>query len=188
MADPPAPPPPTTTVVVMGVAGAGKTTVAMELVRRLGWDYAEGDGFHPTVNVEKMRSGRPLDDEDRWPWLRAIARWIHDHQVARKNVIVTSSALRRAYRDLLRKDNPSVWFVHLNVPRDVLRDRLVQRRRHYMPASLLDSQLDTLEPLQPDEPGTAIPGDVPPEIVVDHVLEALGRERPTTLATSQEAP
>jgi gluconokinase len=157
----------------MGVSGSGKTTVALELVARLGWEYAEGDDFHPAANVAKMRSGSPLTDEDRWPWLRSLAAWIGEHERAGRCVIVTCSALRRTYRDLLRDGHPSVWFVHVDVDREVLRQRLATRRGHYMPASLLDSQLATLEPLAPGEPGTVVPGDDVPALVVDHVLDAL---------------
>jgi gluconokinase len=165
--------PATTTAIVMGVSGSGKTTIALELKARLGWEYAEGDDFHPPANVEKMRSGTPLTDEDRWPWLRSLAAWIGEHERAGRCVIVTCSALRRTYRDLLRDGHPSVWFVHVDVDREVLRDRLASRRGHYMPASLLDSQLATLEPLAPDEPGTVIPGDEAPALVLDHVLDAM---------------
>jgi gluconokinase len=162
----------------MGVSGAGKTTVAQGLVRRLGWDYAEGDDFHPQANVEKMRSGHPLTDEDRWPWLRALAAWIGEHEREGRSAVVTCSALKRAYRDVLRDGHPSVWFVHVTVDPEVLRERVTNRRGHYMPASLLGSQLETLEPLQPDEPGIAIPGTGTPETVVDHVLATVKRSRP----------
>lgn len=155
------------------MSGSGKTTIAKEIVARLGWDYAEGDEFHPAANVAKMGAGIPLGDEDRWPWLRALAAWIGGHELAGSSAAVTCSALRRPYRDLLRDGHPSVWFVHVDVHRDVLRERLASRRGHYMPASLLDSQLAALEPLDPDEPGTVIPGDDAPAIVVGHVLEAM---------------
>jgi gluconokinase len=162
-----------TTLVVMGVSGVGKTTVALELQRRLGWDYAEGDDFHPTANKEKMAAGHPLDDEDRWPWLKTIAQWIGDHERSGTSAIVTCSALRRAYRDLLRDGHPSVWFAHVMVSTGLLHDRVEHRRGHYMPPSLLGSQLSTLEPLQPDEPGLGVSGDGPPDVVADEILATL---------------
>lgn len=162
-----------TTLVIMGVSGSGKTTIAVELARQLGWEYAEGDQFHPPANVEKMRGGRPLTDDDRWPWLRKIADWIGDHEDLGKDIVITCSALRRVYRDLLRGGHPSVLFVHVDVSREVLEDRLGHREGHYMPASLLNSQLATLEPLGPDEPGKAVPGDVQPGVVVASVVDLL---------------
>ncbi len=166
------------TLIVMGVSGCGKTTVADELVARLGWVFAEGDEFHPSANVEKMRAGHPLDDDDRWPWLRAIATWIGEHEQAGTSAVVTCSALKRSYRDLLRAGHDSVWFVHLTVPSTVLADRLQHRQGHYMPASLLESQLATLEPLGADEPGSTVSGDVPPTDVAAEVLEALRAHPP----------
>jgi gluconokinase len=165
--------PATTSVVVMGVSGSGKTTIARELVHRLGWEYAEGDDFHPAANVEKMRTGTPLDDDDRWPWLRSLAAWIGERAASGTSVVVTCSALKRSYRDLLRQNNPSVWFAHVTVGADVIQSRLSERRGHYMPASLLTSQLAALEPLQQDEPGLAIPGDGSPADVVNRVLRRL---------------
>lgn len=145
-----------TTIVVMGVAGSGKSTVMHALGDRLGWACAEGDEFHPASNVEKMASGIALTDDDRRPWLEALAAWIGDREEAGANAIVTCSALRRVYRDVLRDGRSSVWFAHLVVPREVLVDRMGRRRGHFMPPSLLDSQLDTLEPLDTAEPGAII--------------------------------
>ncbi|SNR72629.1 gluconate kinase, SKI family [Blastococcus mobilis] len=169
--------PPTTSIVVMGVSGSGKSTVAAGLVERLGWEFAEGDDFHPPANVEKMRSGRPLDDDDRWPWLRILAAWIGEHERAGTPVVVTCSALKRSYRDLLRDGHPSVWFAHVTADAELLRKRVEQRTGHYMPSSLLESQLATLEPLQPDEPGASISGAGAPADVVAELLRALETDR-----------
>src|SRR5262245_3617794 len=157
----------------MGVAGCGKSTAMQRMVERFGWPSAEADDFHSEANVAKMSAGRPLTDEDRWPWLRAIAAWIGERETAAENAVVTCSALRRRYRDLLRDGHPSVRFAHLVVDRDVLQRRMAQRRGHYMPLSLLDSQLDTLEPLGDDEPGVVVSGDLPPDRIVDEVVSAL---------------
>ena len=127
----------TTTIVVMGVSGSGKSTVAAELVARTGWVFAEGDDFHPEANVAKMHAGTPLTDDDRWPWLAAVAAWIGEQESAGLDAIVTCSALKRAYRDVLRDGHPSVWFAHITVPPDVLGDRLAHRTGHFMPPSLL---------------------------------------------------
>jgi gluconokinase len=167
---------PTTTIVVMGVSGTGKSTVLQALAGELGWATAEADNFHSAANVAKMRSGTPLTDEDRWPWLEALAAWIGEREQAGENALVTCSALRRAYRDRLRHGHASVWFAHLIVDPAVIADRLENRHGHYMPPGLLPSQLETLEPLEPDEPGAAIAADrPPPEIVAD----ILGRLRET---------
>jgi len=175
-----------TCIVVMGVSGSGKSTVAAGLVEQLGWDFAEGDDFHPPANVEKMRSGTPLDDEDRWPWLRTLADWIGEHEQAGTSAVVTCSALKRVYRDLLRDGHPSVWFAHVTADPELLRERVQDRPGHYMPSSLLDSQLATLEPLQDDEPGASISGAGAPQDVVAHLLAALRTER-SIHAGSREA-
>ena len=169
--------PGTTTIVVMGVSGSGKSTVAATLVDRLGWEFAEGDDFHPPENVEKMRAGHALDDADRLPWLRTLAAWIGDHERAGRSVVVTCSALKRTYRDLLRDGHPSVWFAHVRATPELIRERLEHRTGHYMPASLLDSQLATLEPLGDDEPGARVSGAGSPPSVVAELLAALDAER-----------
>lgn len=133
----------------MGVSGSGKSTVAGVLAGRLGWDLAEGDDMHPPENVAKMASGHPLDDEDRWPWLVTVAAWIRERTQADRPGIVTCSALKRIYRDRLRGDG--VVFVHLVGTPDEIANRIAVRHGHYMPTLLLDSQLQTLEPLWPDE-------------------------------------
>lgn len=172
-------PPGTTSIVVMGVSGSGKSTVAEGLVDRLGYEFAEGDDFHPPANVAAMRAGRPLDDDDRWPWLRLLADWIGERERAGRSVVVTCSALKRSYRDLLREGHPSVWFAHVSADADLLRARVAGRSGHYMPVSLLESQLAALEPLQDDEPGAEISGAGAPEAVVDELLAVLDRERRT---------
>ena len=159
--------------MVTGVSGAGKTTVGRALADRLGWRFVEGDDLHPPANVAKMRSGLPLDDDDRQPWLQALAAVLADSGSRGVPVVLTCSALKRSYRDVLRGSAPSVRFVHVRVPEAVLRERLARRQGHYMPAALLDSQLQALEPLQPDEPGTVVDGDAPGARVVDAVVQAL---------------
>ncbi len=168
------PDPDPVTVLVMGVSGAGKTTVAEGIADAMGWTFAEGDDFHPAANVAKMASGRGLDDADRWPWLAALRDWIGERERAGTSSVVTCSALKRGYRDMLRAGNESVRFCSLRAPEDVLRDRVRDRRGHYMPASLLDSQLATLEPLEPDEPGVVVDADGDTSAVVRRALDALG--------------
>jgi gluconokinase len=166
-----------TAVVVMGVSGSGKTTVAQQLARRLGWEFAEGDEHHPPANVEKMRAGTALTDADREPWLRGLAAWIAERERSGTSCVLTCSALRRSYRELLREGNESVFFAHVDVPEAVLAERLAARTGHYMPPSLLGSQLATLEPLEDDEPGLTVPGTGSADDVVDDILDVLARER-----------
>lgn len=136
---------PSTIIVVMGAAGSGKTTIGSALAARLGWLYQEGDDFHPRANIEKMSAGKPLDDADRQPWLAAIAGWMDAQAKMQRPAVIGCSALKRTYRDFLRQRRPQVWFVYLRVPRETLQQRVETRRHDYMPASLLDSQLATLE-------------------------------------------
>ena len=165
--------PASTTIVVIGGSGSGKTTVATQAAERLGWKYSEGDAFHPPANVEKMRAGHSLDDEDRWPWLSDIAVWIGDREKLGEDVVLTCSALKRAYRDLLSDGHPSVVFCQLVVPAEVLEERMRERRDHYMPASLLRSQLETLQDLQPDERGFQVRVEGGEEKVLADVLRHL---------------
>jgi gluconokinase len=161
-------------VIVMGVSGSGKTTLAEGLADRLDWPFQEGDELHPRANVEKMSRGEPLTDEDRWPWLDAIGRWLDEQAEAGRSAVLTCSALRRVYRDRLREGRPGVRFCHVVAPEGVLRRRLEERRGHYMPASLLPSQLATLEPLDDDEPGVTVSVENDPADVQIAALRALG--------------
>jgi carbohydrate kinase (thermoresistant glucokinase family) len=161
-------------LVVMGVSGTGKTTVGSALAHRLGRKFIEGDSFHPERNVAKMSAGEPLDDDDRRPWLETLNRLMASHEAGGGPTVLTCSALKRAYRDLLREDLPagSVYFVHLSAPREVLQARM-ESRTHFMPPSLLQSQLDTLEPLGDDEAGRRFDVTPPADVVCDAVEEAL---------------
>lgn len=156
-------------VVVMGVSGAGKSAIASALAARLGVPYIDADDLHPVANKEKMRAGHPLVDEDRWPWLDRVAADAH----AAGTPVVACSALRRIYRDRLRAGSPGTVFLELVVSRDELERRLRQRHHEYMPVTLLDSQLATLEPLGADEPGARIDADPGEDEVVTAILDTL---------------
>lgn len=138
-------------VVVAGVSGTGKTTIGQEAARRLGWAFQEGDLMHDLVNIEKMRRGVPLDDADRQPWLLRVAEWIHCQLDARRSSIITCSALKRSYRDLLRQGRHDVLMAMLIAPEEIVERRMAMRRGHYMPALLLPSQYATLEKPAPGE-------------------------------------
>jgi len=166
-------------LVIMGVAGSGKTTVATMLAERTHRPYAEADEFHPAANIDKMSAGTPLTDEDRWPWLRAMRDWL-DHQAAEgDSAVVTCSALKRTYRDLLRTAHGRVRFVHLTGSPELLAERMTQRSGHFMPASLLPSQLATLEPLGDDEDGITLDVGTPAEELVDRILATSALPHPT---------
>ncbi|MFE5511524.1 MULTISPECIES: gluconokinase [unclassified Streptomyces] len=158
-------------VVVMGVSGTGKTTIGPLVAEALGLPYAEGDDFHPPANVAKMSAGVPLDDEDRGPWLDAIGEWAHGR--AGLGGVVSSSALKRAYRDRLRAAAPGVVFLHLTGDRELIEGRMAARKGHFMPTALLDSQFATLEPLRSDEAGVAVDVSGTPEEITDRAVAAL---------------
>jgi gluconokinase len=157
-------PPARPLVVVMGVAGSGKTTVGETLARRLQVDYADADDLHDKANVAKMSAGHALDDQDRAAWLRTVGQWLSDHD--RTGGVVSCSALRRHYRDILRAAAPRVRFLHLDGDPAVVTRRVAERTGHFMPASLMRSQLDTLEPLQPDEDGITLDFSAPVDDIV----------------------
>jgi len=159
-------------LVVMGVSGSGKSTVARAVNDRLGWSFCEGDAFHPRANIATMSAGRSLVDQDRWPWLRALADWTGERAARGESTVLTCSALRRSYRDVLRQGGPGSFFVHLVGDQRLLLERM-QSRRHFMPAGLLQSQLDTLEPLQPDEQGLVCDVSNSPDRIADLVLTEL---------------
>jgi len=160
-------------LIVMGVAGSGKTTIAEALAKRIEWPFKDGDSFHPASNVEKMRNGHPLTDEDRWPWLRAIAAEIDRTSDAREHVVIACSALKRAYRDILIGKRHNVRLIYLKGSRDLIGERLRARRGHFMPPQLLDSQFATLE--EPREDEKAIVVDIAPavEAIVDNIIRQL---------------
>lgn len=160
-------------LVLMGVAGSGKTTLAGILQERLGRPYAEADEFHPQANIDKMAAGTPLDDDDRWPWLEKIRDWLTEQTRAGRPSVVTCSALKRVYRDVLREAEGRVRFVHLTAGEDLLADRMARRAGHFMPTTLLPSQLSTLEPLGDDEDGVTVLVEDPPDVVADLTLAAL---------------
>lgn len=162
-------------LIVMGVTGCGKTTVGALLAGRLGGVFLDGDDYHPAENVEKMRSGTPLTDEDRWPWLDRIARATDDAAARQGRAVVACSALRRVYRDRLSKAcaEPPM-FIHLSGGRELIHGRMAARREHYMPVALLESQIATLEALGPDENAIEMAIDAPVDAVVARILERLG--------------
>jgi gluconokinase len=159
-------------IVVMGVSGTGKTSVGELLAEELGCEFIEGDSLHPRRNIEKMEHGTPLTDEDRWPWLQAIADLVavRDHEGT--STVVTCSALKRKYRDILRDAAPT-FFVHLDAPFQVLEARMQERTKHFMPTSLLRSQFDTLEPLDEDESGAVVDVSPPIDEVVEEAVNAV---------------
>ncbi|MGO2660539.1 gluconokinase [Mycetocola reblochoni] len=161
----------TPVLIVMGVSGSGKSTLASGLSTTLGWDFLEGDEVHPAANVAKMAAGTPLTDEDRWPWLRSIRRWIDEHQAAGTPGVVTCSSLKRSYRDVLAANG--VVFVHPTGDERIIATRMAARTGHYMPASLLASQLATLEPLQPDENAIAVDVSLSPAEQLAFTLDHL---------------
>jgi gluconokinase len=140
-----------TIAIVMGVSGSGKTTIARGLADGEGWILLEGDQFHPPANIAKMKAGIPLTDEDRWPWLRAIAAREDELRAAGQSAVVACSALKRAYRDILIGGRPDTLLVYLRGSKELIAERMKARKGHFMPPALLDSQFATLEEPGPDE-------------------------------------
>ncbi len=171
---PDAPASPPSIIVVMGVSGSGKSTIAAMLAIRLGWPYEDGDWFHPPANVEKMHAGEPLTDEDRWPWLRAIAAWIDQTRGANRRAVLACSALKRAYRDILVGDRPDVRLVYLKGDRTLIGRRMAVRHGHFMPPSLLDSQFAALQEPGVDEHPIVVSIEPRPQAIADAVIAKLG--------------
>lgn len=160
-------------LVVMGVSGSGKTTIAALLAGRLGWEYEDGDDFHPPENVAKMHGGTPLDDADRWPWLAAIAAWVDATRSTGRHGVVACSALRRAYRDVLLRDRPDVRLVYLQGDKQLIAARQAARTNHYMPANLVDSQFAALEEPMPDEHPIVVSVAPRPKEIVQAIIAQL---------------
>ena len=161
-------------LVLMGVSGCGKTTVAQVLAARLHWAFEEGDALHPQANVDKMAAGHPLDDADRAPWLAKVADWVDARLDAGQSGVITCSALKHAYRDLIDRRGKGVEFVYLHGSRELIASRLATRHGHFMPTSLLDSQFATLEEPAADEPVLRVEIGASPEIIAASVIDALG--------------
>jgi gluconokinase len=166
---------PPAALILMGVAGAGKTTVGRLLAGRLNVRFIEGDLFHPAANVEKMRAGTPLTDEDRRPWLKAIAEEIGRCLAQGEGAVIACSALKRTYRDILVAGRAGVRVVHLQGSPALIQHRLDDRRGHYMPPSLLPSQFAALEPPDPDEAAITIDVSSAPETIVQAIVAALAK-------------
>jgi gluconokinase len=172
-------------VVLMGVSGSGKTTVGHLLARRLGCGFAEGDAFHPPANVAKMRSGTPLDDDDRWPWLAAIAVEIDARRKAGEDLVVTCSALKPAYRAVLTGGRADVRLVHLAGSFETIKARMEARRDHFMPPGLLTSQFAALQPPGPQEAALTLDIAAPPEILAQRIAQALGLDQAGSASPSE---
>src|ERR1700754_4737477 len=166
-------------IVVMGVSGSGKSTVGAALAQRIRVQFADADDFHPPANIEKMTSGQPLNDDDRYPWLEAIGEWLSVR--CSDGGVMSCSALKRKYRDQIRRHCPEVIFLHLAGSPEVIGRRQASRPGHFMPASLLASQFDTLEPLEPDEHGVVIDVDQDIDGIVETYLASTASR-----ATEQE--
>ena len=160
-------------LVFMGVSGSGKSTAARAVQQELGWEYAEGDDFHPPANLAKMREGTPLTDADRWGWLGSLAEWTAERDAKGEPTIIACSALRKAYRDVLRRGGAGTFFVHSTGDQHMILERM-NAREHFMPPALLESQLDTLEPLEPDEQGMEVDPALRVDLIVAQVLDRIG--------------
>ena len=160
-------------LVVMGVSGSGKSTIADKLAERTGWKYEDGDRFHPPSNVAKMSAGHPLTDEDRWPWLQAIADEIDRVCRAGQRAVIACSALKRAYRDILVHGRSDVRIIYLQGTQELIAKRLAARKHHFMPSGLLDSQFKTLEPPDPRENPVTVSIDAPVDTIVDDIVRGL---------------
>lgn len=167
-------------VVVMGVSGSGKTTIGTLVAHHLGAEFLDGDSLHPLENVEKMASGTPLDDEDRWPWLDIVGSHLRESGERHEGLVVACSALKRSYRDRIRSQAPHISFLHLHGSLEVLTQRIEGRSGHFMPASLLQSQLDSLEPLEADEAGYVLDITQPVDVMVEEACTGLRALMPRT--------
>lgn len=161
-------------LVLMGVSGCGKTTVAAILAGRLGWPFEEGDALHPQSNIDKMKAGHPLTDDDRWPWLEKVAEWIEERLDARENGLITCSALKRSYRDVVNRRGSGVVFVFLSGPKETIAARLAVRHGHFMPPSLLESQFADLEEPTSDEPEIRVDIGPAPGVIAQDIVDDLG--------------
>lgn len=164
-------------LVVMGVSGSGKSTIADHLAVRIGWRYEDADSFHPPSNVSKMHAGQPLTDEDRWPWLRAIAAEIDRTCRASERAVIACSALKRSYRDILVHGRRDVRIVYLDGTQELIASRLIARKDHFMPPELLASQFRTLEPPTPDERPITVAIDRTVDIIVEDIVSQLELDR-----------
>lgn len=160
-------------IIVMGVSGSGKTTIGAMLAARLRWQFEEGDNLHSAANIAKMSRGIPLTDDDRWPWLDAIAAVVTGWITAGQSGVVACSALKRAYRRVLMDDHPAVRLIYLKGTRELIRQRLAARHGHFMPVDLLDSQFDTLEEPGPEERPLIVSIDQRPEDIVAKIVSAI---------------
>jgi gluconokinase len=160
-------------LIVMGVSGSGKSTIADKLAERLRWSYEDGDKFHPASNVAKMSAGHPLTDEDRWPWLQAIADEIDRVCRAGQHVVIACSALKHAYRDVLVHGRSDVRIVYLKGTQELIARRLAARKNHFMPPGLLDSQFKTLEPPDQRENPVTVSIDAPVDTIVDDIIRGM---------------
>jgi ribose 5-phosphate isomerase A len=161
-------------LVIMGVSGVGKSSVAQELAARLGWPFEEGDALHPEANVAKMQAGIPLTDADRRPWLERIAAWIDEQRAKKQPGIITCSALKRSYRQIIIGDRPEVRLIYLRGGRDLIAQRLARRSGHFMPASLLQSQFDVLEEPDSGEHPLTLDVEPPASQIAGEIIRLLG--------------
>jgi gluconokinase len=175
-------------LIVMGVSGSGKSTIGEALAERLGWGYEDADRFHPASNIAKMSAGQPLTDEDRWPWLRAIADEIDRTCEAGQRAVIGCSALKRAYRDILIHGRNDVRIIYLKGTQKLIADRLAERKGHFMPPGLLASQFKTLEPPGESESPVTVSIDASVDAIVDDIVRQLGLSPPTTAPRAGTAP
>ncbi len=161
-------------IIIMGVSGGGKSTIGALLASRLRWEFEDADWFHPVSNVDKMHSGVPLTDEDRWPWLQAIAAWIDKTRRSGGHGVIACSALKRRYRDVLIGDRTDVRLVYLKGDETLIARRMATRHEHFMPRSLLHSQFEALEEPGPDENPIVVSIDPQPREIVEAIVARLG--------------